>query len=202
MPGRISAANRAATDQPSGSPSSAASSSHSASVTGARYCGCSSRLVLGQEPREQQPVPLLVGALRDQQLPIAARAGATSPASPLPQRRLLRVEMLRPAVREHAETLDRRARRALRRAPSSQHRRLELLAQCRGESAHIEPQMMTVLLGVEVGLHARRAARRGRRRGRRSCLNVADGGVDGRRSRARASWRRAGAPGRAGRRRG
>ena len=83
MPGRISAAKRAATDQPSGSPSSAASSSQSASVTGALYCGCSKQAVLGEEPREQQPVPLLVRALRDQQLAVVARAGATSRASPL-----------------------------------------------------------------------------------------------------------------------
>ena len=113
-PGRISAANRAATDQPSGSPSSPASSSQSASVTGASILRVQQQVVLRQEPGEQQPVPLLVGALGDEQLPVAAELAPLRPQT-VAQRRLLGVEMLGPAVGEHAQA--RRAPHARRSPP-------------------------------------------------------------------------------------
>ena len=103
------------------------------------------QVVLGQEPGEQQPVPLLVRALGDEQLPIAAELAPLRP-QPIAQRRLLGVEVLRPAVGEHAQPLDRSTRRALRRAPRRQHRRLQLLAKRRRTGrASSRPQMITVL---------------------------------------------------------
>ena len=144
IPGRISAAKRAATDHASGSPRSAASSSHSASVTGARNCGWQQQAVLGEEPREQQPVPLLVRALRDEQVAVVAQL-APLRAKPIAEGRLRGIEMFRTPVGEHAEALDGSARRRLRRTTGGEHRRLELLSEEGGQGAHGWPQMITVV---------------------------------------------------------
>ena len=127
MPGRISAANRAATDQASGSPSSAGKLLAVGERDRRLVLRVQQQVVLREEPGEQQPVPLLVRALGDQQLTVAAELPPLRP-QPVAQRRLARVEMLGPAVGEHPEPLDRGARRALGRTPRGEHRRLELLA--------------------------------------------------------------------------
>ena len=128
MPGRISAANRAATDQPSGSPSSAASSSHSASVTGALYCGCSSRSFSARNRANSSRCHCSYAhsATSSSRSPPSWRHFARSP---LRSAAWLGVEVLGPAVGEHPERLDRSTRRALRRPAGGEHRRLELLAE-------------------------------------------------------------------------
>jgi hypothetical protein len=70
------------------------------------------KAVLGQESSEQQPVPLLIGALSDKQLAVAAELTPLGPEADA-KRRLFSVEVLWPAIDEHTETVDRRASSAL-----------------------------------------------------------------------------------------
>ena len=109
--------------------------------------------VLGQEPRKQQPMPLLVGALRDQQLTVAAELPPLRPQA-IPQARLVGIEMLGPALGEHAQPIDRRPRRALGRAPS--RRAPPSRAACEGTTKERAPRASDDhgLVGVEVRLHA------------------------------------------------
>ena len=100
--------------------------------------------VLREEPREQQPVPLLVRALRDEQVAVVAQL-APLRAKPIAEGRLRGIEVFRTPVGEHAEALDGSARRRLRRTTGGEHRRLELLSEEGGQGAHGWPQMITVV---------------------------------------------------------
>jgi hypothetical protein len=70
------------------------------------------QVVLRQEPSKQQAVPLLVSALRHEELAYAAKlAQLRAQANPQPYLRL--IEMLRPALVENSEIVERGARGAL-----------------------------------------------------------------------------------------
>ena len=100
--------------------------------------------VLGEEPREQQPVPLLVRALRDEQVAVVAQL-APLRAKPIAEGRLRGIEVFRTPVGEHAEALDGSARRRLRGATGGEDRRFQLLSEEGGQGSHGWPQMITVV---------------------------------------------------------
>ena len=76
--------------------------------------------VLGQEPSEQKPMPLLVGALGYEKLSLAAEL-APLRAEAVAQQGLVCVKMLRPAIGKHAQPsiAARDALSAARRAAST-----------------------------------------------------------------------------------
>ena len=90
--------------------------------------GMQQQTILREKAGEQKTMPLLIRALPDQQATVAAELSPLR-SQPVAKARLLRVEMLRATVGEHAEAFDRVAGGALSRAAGSEHRRLELLAE-------------------------------------------------------------------------
>ena len=182
----------------SGSPSSAASSSHSASVTGARNCGWSSRPFSARNRANSSRCHCSYAhsaTSRSRSLP-NWRHFARSPlrsaacvASRCSGRRSANTPRLSMAARDAASA----ARRAARTDG------LQLLSKEGGQGAHGWPQMITVVPASRCDwTSARSWSKYGV--GSSPGLKVADGGLTSTLS-ARASWRPADVPGRGGCRR-
>jgi hypothetical protein len=84
------------------------------------------QVVLRQEPGKQESVPLLVGALRDQDLFVVTKVaplGAQFVAKPS----LIGVEVIGPTVREHVKTVESSSTCLLGGTTASEYCGLELL---------------------------------------------------------------------------
>lgn len=78
-------------------------------------------IVLGEKAGEEEPVPLLVGALGDEQVGVAAELALLC-AQAIAQGTTLVGEMLGPAIGEYREAVERGARGALGSPASGENR--------------------------------------------------------------------------------